>query len=35
MSKYASKVVAQAQAWLGLKELNGGHKEIIDIYTYQ
>lgn len=33
MGKYASKVVAQAQAWLGLKELNGGHKEIIDTYN--
>ena len=31
--KYASKVVAQAQAWLGRKESDGSHKEIIDIYN--
>lgn len=31
--KYASKVVAQAQAWLGLKESDGSHKQIIDIYN--
>ena len=31
--KYASKVVSQAQAWLGLKESNGSHKKIIDIYN--
>lgn len=35
MGKYASKVVAQAKAWLGLNESNGGHKEIIDIYNSQ
>ena len=29
----ASKVVAQAQAWLGKKESNGSHKEIVDIYN--
>lgn len=33
MSKYASKVVAQAQAWLGCKESNGTHKAIIDVYN--
>lgn len=33
--KYASKVVSQAQAWLGLKESNGSHKKIIDIYNSQ
>ena len=33
MGKYASKVVAQAQAWLGKNEKNGSHKEIIDIYN--
>lgn len=33
MGKYASKVVAQAQAWLGKKESNGTHKEIIDVYN--
>lgn len=31
--KYASKIVKQAQAWLGKKESNGSHKEIIDIYN--
>ena len=33
MGKYASKVVAQAQAWVGRKESNGTHKEIIDVYN--
>ena len=33
MGKYASKVVAQAQAWVGKKESNGSHKEIIDVYN--
>lgn len=33
MSKYASKVVEQAQAWVGKKEADGSHKEIIDIYN--
>jgi len=33
MGKYASKVVEQAQAWLGRTEASGGHKEIIDIYN--
>lgn len=33
MSKYASKVVEQAQAWLGCKESNGTHKPIIDTYN--
>ena len=33
MGKYASKVVGQAQAWLGKKESNGTHKEIIDVYN--
>lgn len=33
MSKYASKIVAQAQAWLGCKESNGTHKPIIDLYN--
>ena len=27
MGKYASKVVEQAQAWLGLKESDGSYKE--------
>lgn len=31
--KTASKVVSQAQAWLGLKESDGSHKKIIDIYN--
>lgn len=35
MSKYASKVVEQAKAWLGLKESDGSHKQIIDIYNAQ
>ena len=33
MAKYASKVVAQAQAWLGRKEGSSGHKAIVDIYN--
>lgn len=33
MSKYASTYVAQAKAWLGRKESNGTHKEIIDVYN--
>lgn len=33
MGKYASKAVAQAQAWIGLKESNGSHKQIIDLYN--
>ena len=33
MSKYASKVVGQAQAWIGKKESDGSHKEIIDVYN--
>ena len=33
MAKYASKVVAGAQAWLGRKESDGSHREIIDIYN--
>ena len=33
MSKYASKVVGQAQSWLGKKESDGSHKEIIDVYN--
>ena len=33
MAKYASNVVKQAQAWLGCKESNGTHKQIIDVYN--
>lgn len=33
MSKYASKVVEQAKAWLGKKESDGSHKIIIDVYN--
>jgi hypothetical protein len=33
MAKYASKVVAQAQSWLGYNENDGSHKKIIDIYN--
>ena len=35
MGKYASEVVKQAQDWIGLKESNGTHKKIIDIYNKQ
>ena len=33
MAKYASKVVEQAKAWLGLKEADGSFKAIIDTYN--
>lgn len=33
MKKYASKFVAQAKAWLGKKESDGSHKEIINVYN--
>lgn len=33
MSKLASKVVAQAVAWIGLNEADGSHKKIVDIYN--
>lgn len=33
MAKLASKVVEQAKAWLGRKESDGSHKEIIDVYN--
>jgi hypothetical protein len=33
MPKFASKVVSQAQAWLGRDEGSSGHKEIIDLYN--
>lgn len=33
MSKYASKIVAQARSWLGYKESDGSHKKIIDVYN--
>lgn len=33
MVKLASAVVAQARAWLGCKESNGTHKQIIDVYN--
>ena len=33
MAKYASKVVEQAKAWLGLKEADGSYKVIIDTYN--
>lgn len=33
MGKYASKVVEQAKAWLGLKEADGSFKPIIDTYN--
>ena len=33
MSKLASKVISQAQSWLGLNEADGSHKEIVNIYN--
>ena len=33
MGKYANEVVKLAQAWLGKKESDGSHKEIIDVYN--
>lgn len=33
MSKYASKVLEQARAWIGCKESDGSHKKIIDVYN--
>lgn len=33
MGKLASKIVAQAVMWIGRSEVNGSHKEIIDIYN--
>lgn len=33
MSCTREQIVAQMQAWVGLKESNGGHKKIIDIYN--
>lgn len=33
MSKYASKVVGQAIAWLGLNEYDSTHRKIIDVYN--
>lgn len=33
MGKYASDIVTQAKAWLGRKESDGSHKEIIDTYN--
>lgn len=35
MAMYASEVVNQAKAWLGYKESNGTHKQIIDLYNTQ
>ncbi len=35
MAKYASKVVAQAKAWLGLKESDGSYQVILDTYNSQ
>lgn len=33
--KLASKVVAQARAWLGLRESDGSYRQILDIYNSQ
>lgn len=35
MAKYASKVVEQAKAWLGLKESDGSYKVILGTYNSQ
>lgn len=35
MAKYASTFVALLQSWVGLKESDGSHKKIIDIYNSQ
>lgn len=35
MEHYASKFVALFQSWVGLKESDGSHKKIIDIYNSQ
>ena len=35
MAKYASKVVEQAKSWLGLKEVDGSYKVILDTYNSQ
>lgn len=35
MAKYASKMVAQAKTWLGLKESDGSFQVIIDTYNSQ
>lgn len=35
MVKYASKVVEQAKAWLGLKESDGSYQVILDTYNSQ
>lgn len=33
MSNSASDIIRQAQAWIGRKENDGSHKEIIDVYN--
>ena len=33
MKHYRSEIVKQAQAWVGRKESDGSHKEIIDVYN--
>ena len=33
MSYVRSKIVAQANSWIGRKESDGSHKEIIDVYN--
>lgn len=33
MAIYASDIVKQAEAWIGKKESDGSHKEIIDVYN--
>lgn len=34
MGKYASEIVNLAKSWIGRKESNGTHKDIIDIYNH-
>lgn len=33
MGKFASDIVTQAKAWIGRKESDGSHREIIDVYN--
>lgn len=35
MSRYADVVLTQARKWLGKKEKDGSHREIIDVYNSQ
>ena len=33
MAKTASKIILQARSWIGLKESDGSHRQIIDLYN--